>query len=345
MAAQKNGSNGASNSNDPLAKDLVDEMQGIFGKHPGYRTTHAKGLLVKGKFTPTEQAQSLSIAPHFNNSSTPVIARFSVGGGIPRIADVDDRATPKGLAIRFQVNDGTYTDLISHSFNGFAVRTGEDFLAFLKVFRAFKIAEAVYNQAKAAGGDSSKQLENYKKAGAEFQAFLETHPSAKVFVGPKPNPFNYGTITYYQPNTHVLTNKNGEKTNVRYRLEPADGEHLFNPDELSKQKESYLEEDLQQRFPSKPIVFTIQAHVADPTDILDDATTPYKSTKFIPVGRLEINEVAPNNVAEQKQIAFSPTPENGGIQGIASSNDPLIQSRKGVYWISADQRRSEQQVE
>ncbi|KAJ8111384.1 hypothetical protein OPT61_g6005 [Boeremia exigua] len=339
--------NGAVNQKETLPKELVDEMQRLFGKHPGYRTTHAKGLLVEGCFTPTDQAKDLSIAAHFNNPSTPVIARFSVGGGIPHIADTDDNATPKGLAVRFLVDEDTHTDLVSHTFNGFATSTGEDFLSFLQVFRAFQTAQAAVNRAKAAGADLTKPTADLKAATGPFQAFLASHPSAATFVSsPKPNPLNYGTITYWEPNTHVLTNTDGKVTNVRYRIDPADGEHLYpNDDTLSKLDQSYLAEDLMQRFPEKPIVFTIQAHIADPDDILDDATVPYKSTTFVPVGKLVINKVSDDNAAKQQQIAFSPTPDLGGIQGIAASKDPLIQARKGVYFISADQRRHEKQVD
>lgn len=309
---------------------------------------HAKGLLVEGTFTPTEQAKTLSVASHFNSASTPVIARFSVGGGIPHIPDVDDGATPKGLAVRFLVDKHTHTDLISHTFNGFATRTGEDFLAFLQVFRAFQTAKALLDKATAAGGDTTKEVAAFKAAAAPFQAFLASHPSAATFVNsPKPNPFNYGTITYYEPNTHILTNHDGQVTNVRYRLDPADGEHLHpnDPSKLKTLDQSYLEEDLRERFPSNPIVFTIQAHIANADDVLDDATVPYKSTTFVPVGQLVINKVADDNVAAQQQIAFSPTPDLCGIKGIKASADPLIQVRKGVYYISADQRRHEKQVE
>ena len=288
------------------------------------------------------------MAPHFSNASTPVVARFSVGGGIPHIPDVDDGATPKGLAVRFLIDGDTHTDLISHTFNGFATRTGEDFLAFLQVFRAFQTTKAALDKAKAAEGDTSKEVAAFKAAAGPFQAFLASHPSAATFVNsPKPNPLNYGTITYYEPNTHVLTNAEGKITNVRYRLDPEDGDHLYpnDPAELKKLDQSYLEEDLHERFPQKPIVFTIQAHIADADDVLDDATIPYKSTTFVPVGKLCIDKVSEDNVAKQQEIAFSPTPEKGGVEGIVASKDPLIQARKGVYWISADQRRHEKQVE
>lgn len=311
-------------------------------------SAHAKGLLVEGLFTPTEKAKTLSIASHFNKVSTPIVARFSVGGGIPHIPDVDDGATPKGLAIRFLIDEYTHTDMISHTFNGFATRTGEDFLAFLQVFRAFQTTKAALDKAKATGGEAVKETADFKAAATPFQAFLDSHPSAATFVNsPKPNPFNYGTIAYYEPNTHILTNKDGKVTNVRYRLDPEDGEHLY-PIGSSKLKalgQNYLEDDLQERFPSKPIVFTIQAHVANSDDVLDDATVPYKSTIFVPVGKLVINKVSNDNVVKQQQIAFSPIPDLCGVNGIAASKDPLIQVRKGVYTMSAGQRRHEKQVE
>ncbi|KAF2999783.1 hypothetical protein E8E13_005717 [Curvularia kusanoi] len=328
---------------------LVEKVQHLIVVGPARLTeAHAKGLLVEGSFTPTEQAKTLSLAPHFSNASTPVVARFSVGGGIPHIPDVNDGATPKGLAVRFLIDECTHTDLISHTFNGFATSTGEDFLAFLQVFRAFQTTQAALAKAEAAGGDTSKEEADFKAAAFPFQAFLTSHPSAATFVNsPKPNPFNYGTITYYEPNTHVLTNVDGKVTNVRYRLDPEDGEHLYPNDqaELGKLSPNYLEEDLTQRFPQKPIVFTIQAQLADADDVLDDATIPYKSTTFITVGRLVIDKVSDDNVAEQQQIAFSPTPDLGGVDGITASKDPLIQARKGVYYISAEQRRHEKQVE
>lgn len=271
-----------------------------------------------------------------------------MGGGIPHIPDIDDGATPKGLAVRFLVDEQTHTDLVSHTFNGFATRTGEDFLAFLQVFRAFETTKALLDKAKAEGHDTTQETAAFKAAAGPFQAFLASHPSAATFVNsPKPNPFNYGTITYYEPNTHILTNADGRVTNVRYRLDPADGEHLHpdDPAQLKVLEKDYLEIDLHERFPDKPIVFTIQAHIADPSDVLDDATIPYKSTTWVPVGKLVINKVSDDNVAKQKQIAFSPTPDLGGVCGIAASKDPLIQARKGVYYISAEQRRHEEQVE
>ncbi|KAH6688495.1 catalase-like domain-containing protein [Plectosphaerella plurivora] len=330
-------------SNDKLPKELVDAMQAIFGKHPGFRTTHAKGLLVEGTFVPTPEAKNLSVAPHFSNPSTPVIARFSVGGGFPVIRDTDDNATPKGLVIRFQISDEVHTDLVAHTFDGFATSNGEDFLSFLRLLGAVGKAEAVLKKAEEEGKDTATEKAALEEANRPFGAFLETHPAAKeFFTSPKPNPHDYGTIVYYQPNTHILTNAEGKETNVRYRLIPQDGVHLYDPSVIDRIAESYLEIDLLQRFPLRPIMFTIKAHIADADDVLDDATVPYKSQTFVDVGRLEINKVSDDNANRSQQIAFSPTPEKGGVEGIRASNDPLIQTRRGVYGISAGQRRNEE---
>lgn len=351
-------------SNGKLPKELINAMQALFGKHPGFRTStfsqsldsnicadsslsaHAKGLLVEGTFVPTPEAKTLSVAPHFSNASTPVIARFSVGGGFPVIRDTDDNATPKGIAIRFQISDDVHTDLVAHTFDGFATRNGEDFLSFLRLLGAVGKAEAALEKAKEEGKDTSSEEAALQEASQAFGAFLETHPSAKeFFTAPKPNPHDYGTIVYYQPNTHVLTNAEGNETNVRYRLIPADGVHLYDPSVIDRIQESYLEIDLRQRFPTRPIVFTIKAHIADPDDVLDDATVPYKSTTFVDVGRLQINKVSDDAENRGQQIAFSPTPEKGGVEGIKASNDPLIQTRRAVYAISTDQRRNEEREE
>ncbi|KFG87904.1 catalase [Metarhizium anisopliae] len=322
-----------------LPQKLVDQMTSMFGYHAGYRTTHAKGLLVEGAFKPSNEAKFLSAAAHFNNPSTAIIARFSVGGGIPNIPDADNQATPKGLAIRFLIDGWTHTDLIAHSFNGFAANNGQDFLTFLKLFFAEGVAKKLLDDAVKQGGSYSKEKADFEQAVKVFKTWLGTHPSAFRFVdSPKPNPFNYGTITYYQPNTHVLTNANGDSVNVRYRLDPADGVHLF-PENGAPKDPNYLEDDLLHRFPTTPIVFNLQANVAGPDDILDDATIPYKSTKWVPVGTIEINKVAEDNANKQQKLAFSPVPESGGVHGIKSSNDPLIQTRKGVYHISSKQRQ------
>src|SRR5262249_43769331 len=140
-----------------LAQQLLDALDAIFGLHPGFRPAHAKGLMCSGTFTPSPDAAKLTRAPHASRPSTPVTVRYSNSTGVPTIPDNDPaRSGPRGLAVRFHLADHDHTDIIGHSTNGFPVRTGEEFLEFLRA-------------AAAAGAGKPEAM----------GAFLAAHPGAK----------------------------------------------------------------------------------------------------------------------------------------------------------------------
>ena len=97
---------------------FVDALNSAFGKQTTQRSAHAKGVVLLGKFVPSAEAASVSKALHFKHE-VPVTVRFSANSGISKIADADPRAAPRGLAIRFRLPDGSDTDLVTHSYNGF----------------------------------------------------------------------------------------------------------------------------------------------------------------------------------------------------------------------------------
>src|SRR5438874_8089402 len=154
-------------ANPALAQELLDALDALSGLHPGFRPAHAKGLMCSGTFTPSAAAAKLTRAPHANKPSTPVTVRYSDSTGVPTIPDNDpQRSGPRGIAVRFHLADHVHTDLVAHSANGFPVRTGEEFLEFLRA-------------AAAAGAGKPEAI----------GAFLATHPNAKRFVGTaKPAP-------------------------------------------------------------------------------------------------------------------------------------------------------------
>src|ERR1700679_125568 len=138
-----------------LANDLLKQFDQIFGEHPGFRPAHAKGILLSGTVIPSEQAQSLSRAPHFRRDSTPVTLRFSNSTGVPLIPDNDPNANPRGMAVRFHLAEHVHTDIVSHSTDGFPTRTGREFLEFLRAL---------------ASSDPSKP------SPSPIEAFLGAHP-------------------------------------------------------------------------------------------------------------------------------------------------------------------------
>jgi catalase len=50
-----------------------------------------------------------------------------------------------------------------------------------------------------------------------------------------------------------------------------------------------------------------------------------------------LNEIAPNNAAEQQHIIFDPIPR---IDGIEASADPLFEARANIYLMTGRRRRA-----
>ena len=154
-----------------LSQDLLQQFDTIFGLHPGFRPAHAKGTMLTGTFSPSPDAASLTRAPHINRESTPVTVRFSNSTGIPLVPDNDPNANPRGMAIRFHLAEHVHTDIVSHSTDGFPVRTGHEFLEFLRAI---------------ASSDPSKP------SPSPIEAFLGAHPKALEYVQtPKPAPSSF----------------------------------------------------------------------------------------------------------------------------------------------------------
>src|SRR5262245_60473298 len=118
------------------AKEAVAAFDDLNGVHPGFRPAHAKGVILSGVFRPSPEASSLTRAPHATRESTPVTVRCSNFAGIPEIPDNHPQgASPRGCAIRFQLAEHVHTDIVAHSTDGFPVRTGEEFVEFLKALK------------------------------------------------------------------------------------------------------------------------------------------------------------------------------------------------------------------
>src|SRR5436305_9115755 len=119
-----------------MSEKILKQFEAMFAPHPGFRPGHAKGILLRGTFTPSSAAASLTRAQHVVWTSTPVTVRFSDGTGAPLIPDNDPHADPRGMAIRFNLAEHVHTDIVSHSTDGFPTRTGQEFLEMLQAVAA-----------------------------------------------------------------------------------------------------------------------------------------------------------------------------------------------------------------
>jgi catalase len=200
--------------------ELVDALNGVFGKQTDNRAVHAKGVVLHGKFTPSADAATLSKAAHFVGPDVPITVRFSDFAGIPTVSDTDGLASPRGMAVDFKLPNGSFTDLVTHSFNGFPSATADE-------FRQLLIALA------ASGPNAPKPT--------ALDKFLETHPAAKAFLtAEKPAPVSYATLPYFGVNSFKFTNDKGEATFIRYQILPEAGAQYLTKDQLAAAGPNYL---------------------------------------------------------------------------------------------------------
>jgi catalase len=301
-----------------LSNDLLQMFETIFGAHPGFRLAHAKGAMFTGRFTAAPGAALLSKAAHLTQSSTPVTVRFSNSTGVPIIPDNDPNANPRGMAIRFNLAEHVHTDIVSHSTDGFPTHTGQEFLEFLKAL-------------------ASSDLSNIPAS--PFGAFLGSHPAALAFVqAPKPAPVSFATEAYFGVTAFEFTNAEGVRKFGRYRIVPEAGvEHL--DDEATKAKApDYLFDEIKERISAGPVKYKIFVQIANVGDVVDDATIHWpEDRKVVELGTLELTASVADNDTEQKQIIFDPIPR---LDGIAPSDDPLLELRAAIYLISGRRRRA-----
>ncbi len=305
-----------------LANDLLQQFDQIFGINPGFRPAHAKGAMLKGVFTPTEGAKTLSRAPHFVRENTPVSVRFSNSTGLPLIPDNHPNAGPRGMAIRFHLAERVHTDIVSHSTDGFPVHTGTEFLEFLRALAA-------------SAPDAPHPT--------PIEAFLGGHPAALAFVqAPKPAPTSFACESYYGVTAMRFINGDGVSRYGRYRILPGAGNHYLSETEVAAKEPNYLFDELAQRVAPgsalAPVKFTIAAQLANDGDEVDDATIHWpEDREVLEIGTLSFTGSVADNLAEQKHIIFDPIPR---VDGIEPSGDPLLELRAAIYLLSGRRRRA-----
>jgi catalase len=303
-----------------LAGEVIEKFDKVNGGvHPGFRPAHAKGQLIAGTFTPTPEAAELSTAPHFHAASTPVIARFSDSTGIPNIPDNDPNVSgPRGFAIRFQLGEHKHTDIVSHSTDGFPVRTAQEMVELLTAIHATTPDSPHPNPA---------------------EQFLGSHPKALAFVQtPKPIPSSFARESFFGVNAFILVNAAGLRRHVRYRIVPAAGNEHLSPEAAAAKSPNFLIEELASRLAAGPIGMQLWAQLAGEGDILDDATEHWPEARpQVQLGVVTLTGLVPNDDPEGRRIIFDPIPR---VPGIEPSADPLLESRADAYLVSGRRRRA-----
>jgi catalase len=261
----------------PTPDELVDALNGVFGQHHA-RAVHAKGVTLEGTFAPSDTASGISKAPHLQKASVPVVVRFSDFAGVPSIPDNDPHASPRGMAIKFKLPDGSETDLVAHSFNGFPSATAADFRDLLVALGS-------------SGPNAPKPT--------PLDAYL-AHPRAKALLtSPKPSPESFATLPYFGVNTFKFTNAAGKATFGRYQLQPVAGAKYITDDAATKAAPDYLMNEIGQRVQKDPVKFRVALQLAGPGDKLDDPSVAWPDSRQT----AELGTVTLTRVTTDKSIA------------------------------------------
>jgi catalase len=287
----------------PVEVQIVDVMNKLFGVHPGYRANHAKGVVAEGSFKASPDAATLSKAALFSGASIPVTIRFSDATGVPNLPDGSKDANPHGLAIKFHLPDGSETDMVLNSLKYFPVATGEE-------FRDLLLAIA------ASPPDAPKPT--------KIEQFVASHPAVPAATATVQTPASFAEEEYYGINAFLLVDKAGHKL---IHLAPADA---------AKQPPNFLVDELPNHLAKGPVSFHLKAQLAQPNDQTKDGSKPWAdSNKVVELGVLTIDKAVADSLEAQKKLLFLP---NALVDGIESSDDPLIDIRSSAYAVSFSRR-------
>ena len=292
---------------DSLAVEAVDAINAISGVHAGHRAAHAKGSLLTGTFTPSDEARGLTTAGHMQGEPSRVTVRFSNGGGDPGIPDYAREG--RGMAVKFYLADGGKTDIVALTLPCFFVRTPEDFIAFTKArFEPEKLMPDF--------------LGGHPEALPAIQAALAADP-----------PESYATCTYNAIHSFRWVDAGGGSRWVRYRFEPEAGERTLPADEAKARGRDYLQEEILSRGETAFRLVLILAEEGDP---VDDPTAAWPEERLqVEVGRLVLTGPDTERERDGDILVFDPTRVTGGIE---LSDDPILRFRPRAYSASVERR-------
>ena len=216
------------------------------------------------------------------------------------------------MAVKFRLPDGSTTDIVVHSFNGFPAATGDQLRDLFLAIGASK------------PGDPPPTA---------LDKFLSTHPTAKAFLeAPKPAPVSYATLPYFGVNTFKFTNAKGKSTFGRYQLQPVAGEQFLDGEKVSKMAP---DDEIRERVGRRPAKFMVLLQVAEQGDKLDDPSIAWPDTrKKVELGTIAIAKASPDSHAAEKKLLFMPGALVPGIEAA----DPMIAVRSTTYTISLSRR-------
>jgi len=302
----------------PVSPDqVVSALEATFGVHPGERRNHIKGTCAAGEFVGTAEAAKLSRSALFSGKSVPVVARFSLPGGNPKVPDTVKNV--RGMALEFRLPGNTQQHMTMLNVPVFGAARPETF---------FDLIVAMKPDPATGKPDPEK-----------VKAFKASHPDSHglgEYLAAHNPPPSYANSAFHGIHTFKFVDSEKRSTPVRWRFVPQAGEKMLSAEELSTLPPNFLEQRLIEATRSGPVRWVMVVTIGQPGDPEDNPTLAWpKDRQEIQAGTLTITSAAPQKGAECEKINFDPLVMANGIE---ASNDPILQFRSPAYAVSFSKR-------
>ena len=296
---------------------FVDQFESTFGKFEGYRRSGAKGICATGEFTGSVDARALSTSSAFSGKPVPVVARFSVGGANPKVAD--NGKSQRNMALQFDLPGGEQWLMGNINAPVFGAATPAQFLGRLTSLQP----------------DPTTKLADPAKVKAFADANPEVLLQGKYFAS-QPVPASFGAVNYWGVHAYAFVNAKGDKQYGKWIFEPVGGVQGLSDDEAKAKGASFLFDDLRQRVKDGKVAFNFNMELAQPGDTLDSATTVLpEGRKKVNLGMLKITSVSEDASGACLTINYNPMVMPKGIE---PSADPMLAARAAPYAVSLGRR-------
>jgi catalase len=301
----------------PLARELVAAFDALFGGREDVRAAHAKGTCCRATYRATPDASRLTAAPHMQAGTVPATVRFSNGSGDPAASDAGRE--PRGMSVKFHLDDGRATDIVAINQPVFIVRTPEEFLEFMHLRRP----------------DPETGRIDLEALMAFVAARPESSRAAQILLDARPVA-SFLQAEYFAIHAFRFVTVDGTARYGRYRWEPDLPLATLTREEAKARSPDYLRDDLLARLSAEPARFILFIQLAGAGDDPNDPTTEWPEDRpTIEAGHLLITEAVADHDRDCERPVFDPMRLCAGIE---PSDDPILHTRRRSYAVSAARR-------
>jgi catalase len=295
---------------------IVDALKAVAGDPPKVRASFAKGRCVRGTYVPSDRAHEITKSQSFTRPSR-VLARFSVGGGNPKVADTNNLVL-RGFSFKLG-DDDHRSEIVAESAPVHFARTLDQMLAFLK--------------ARIPGPDGKPDME-------KVRAFSDANPETlhqANYIAARPLPGSFAGTTYWGVHAFPATNSRGETRFIKFKIAPVGGNVTLTDVDARTKTADFLHDDLENRIAAADVRFNVMALLDRPGDPVMDVTIRWpdeEAREAVRLGTIVITAVEANEACDAS--IFNPA---NLAEGIGHPPDQIFAARRAAYTISLAKRR------